>query len=493
MKKKSKDFLKIQKSIDYLNKIFKFPDFRKADKAEEKIEQVLQLLIDRKCLVSLNPIGRSDKKCMICSFQISENDRIDLSCSCFLSCHKKCIAQKALLMSPELNENKIKIICFTCSKFISFQTILNSFEKEEIAQIKFKYHCKFCDKSISSDLNPLKIKTCLCQQCFHTDCLKKKAREASSGLNKDELRKNLICLNCKNPLAYELWKQCFTEKEFINIQNDELSRLEIEALLREDKEENKRQADNKSAVCTICDNEKVISTSFITLDCDHRFCKECLVKLAETNIDELKCTEKDLICPECRKPISNIILEFILKKEKFAKYEDFVLHHIQSKIIGNDEVALKCPNGNCVNFFVIEKNSDITHHVCELCKLDFCVNGCKEAHRKKTCKQYLEYLAELRRQEEERRLAEIQRIAEEEKRQEELIKFNEWKEMNDKADQQFNLLVAKEKLRACPNCNVWVQKTQGCNHITCKKCNHQFCYICGRADYGKCGDQFKQV
>jgi hypothetical protein len=32
--------------------------------------------------------------------------------------------------------------------------------------------------------------------------------------------------------------------------------------------------------------------------------------------------------------------------------------------------------------------------------------------------------------------------------------------------------------RKCPACNARIEKNQGCNHMTCRLCKHDFCWIC---------------
>jgi len=32
--------------------------------------------------------------------------------------------------------------------------------------------------------------------------------------------------------------------------------------------------------------------------------------------------------------------------------------------------------------------------------------------------------------------------------------------------------------RKCPACNARIEKNQGCNHMTCRMCKHDFCWIC---------------
>ncbi len=33
-------------------------------------------------------------------------------------------------------------------------------------------------------------------------------------------------------------------------------------------------------------------------------------------------------------------------------------------------------------------------------------------------------------------------------------------------------------VKQCPNCKIWVQKIDGCNHVSCSMCKYAFCFVC---------------
>ena len=54
----------------------------------------------------------------------------------------------------------------------------------------------------------------------------------------------------------------------------------------------------------------------------------------------------------------------------------------------------------------------------------------------------------------------------------------------DDEDKKFMMLAKGAKFKQCPSCKFWVEKNEGCDHMTCR-CKYEFCYVCG-GKYNKC-------
>ncbi|KAF5377545.1 hypothetical protein D9615_005197 [Tricholomella constricta] len=52
-------------------------------------------------------------------------------------------------------------------------------------------------------------------------------------------------------------------------------------------------------------------------------------------------------------------------------------------------------------------------------------------------------------------------------------------------EEQANKEWLEASTMACPGCEVHVEKSLGCNHMTCTKCRQHFCYRCGTKLAGK--------
>ena len=424
----------------------------------------LETLCQSKAYLSITP-----SKCIFCksSTNLAE-DSFSLPCSHFS--HKSCLQKKLLAISPDLGSSTTKIQCKICQKTFSFEDIIECFTPKEILTLEKNYHCPICKEIIkaNSSTSTIKMKDkpifiCECSQNYHQNCLKEMSLQAlktSISINNakklTEAGNQFMCSSCNKPFDFEMISSCFDEKEKKELLENTENLKAIANLLDEDSLERKRFAQQKSSVCGICGENKNIEAEFITLECDHRFCKECLMDFISLKVTECKCGENEIACPECQKAISPHIIKYVLPQEIFIKYDTFVLQHNENKIAKEDEIIVKCPKANCTFFFIMAKKSSLTHMICEVCKEEFCVKGCKKAHKGKRC--------------------------------EEIDLTN----LNNKSDEEFLKMTEKEKLRKCPTCNIWVEKNKGCNHITCK-CKTQFCYVCGSLDWNNCGDKYKGV
>ena len=56
--------------------------------------------------------------------------------------------------------------------------------------------------------------------------------------------------------------------------------------------------------------------------------------------------------------------------------------------------------------------------------------------------------------------------------------FSKWELKNNSESENINWIIANTK--SCPNkkCGRPIEKNQGCNHMTCKLCGHDFCWLC---------------
>ena len=71
------------------------------------------------------------------------------------------------------------------------------------------------------------------------------------------------------------------------------------------------------------------------------------------------------------------------------------------------------------------------------------------------------------------------------------------KPCDEKVDKSILEYTSNNFVKKCPNCNIIIEKNNGCNHITCAKCQYQWCWLCNEKyevdhfNKGKCkGFQF---
>ncbi|KAJ4801788.1 RING/U-box superfamily protein [Rhynchospora pubera] len=163
-------------------------------------------------------------------------------------------------------------------------------------------------------------------------------------------------------------------------------------------------------------------------DCTHVFCRDCLSQYLSTKIQE------NIPAVNCPEENCNALLELgmcreLLPSEVFKRWECKVC---ESMVQGAQKFY--CPFEDCSAFMVDDGDEIVTHAECPNCRRLFCA-ACKVAwHSGLSCEEY-------------------NKLGEDERGKDDLLVIQ----------------VAKEKKwRRCPSCKYYVEKKDGCVHITCR-------------------------
>ncbi|KAL4439319.1 hypothetical protein ABPG74_016982 [Tetrahymena malaccensis] len=336
----------------------------------------------------------SNYVCQISQDQIESEDFFYAECNSIFN--QKCVDQ---YLDEQINKNKIQLKC----PHTNFEY--------EIPQI-----------SLKEILNQEQLEA---QQSLQQVSY-------STILNKSELQ--------------EIKGQPLDTKEDLSFKNSQIQAEKISTNLNQidksDQDTNqslqsKQLEDENDWNCEIC-YENMISSSYLSLSCDHTFHKKCLSQYFNTQISQKKFP---INCPStnCNLHVKQLDLKEVLSTNEFQKYETFCL---QNYIDSNQDEISWCLTPNCEYAFILasgQYNLD-----CPKCMKSYCLNCKCEYHKDQTCSEY--------------------KISK---------NFTE-------DDFKLEKLAVDQKFRKCSNCKIWVEKNQGCDHMTCR-CGYQFCYICGGA------------
>ena len=179
------------------------------------------------------------------------------------------------------------------------------------------------------------------------------------------------------------------------------------------------------------------------LECKNHIHGKCFVNYIEEELNNRRFPIRCPICPKNQRHEINtkIILDCLLIHDKdnlALKLETISLNHLAEN---NSEEVSYCPTAGCNYLCYFDKNE--FHLNCPLCKKSYCLKCKVEWHMGMTCEEY------------------------------------QREKKNDENDEKFNEYVRGNNFKQCPRCKRWVEKIDGCNHISCP-CGARFCYNCGQ-------------
>ncbi|KAL8277440.1 hypothetical protein RQP46_010162 [Phenoliferia psychrophenolica] len=193
-------------------------------------------------------------------------------------------------------------------------------------------------------------------------------------------------------------------------------------------------------VCDVCYESDDGET--LALSCNMRFCKDCYARYVESKImDDSESRRIQCMDSNCNVVIDEKTIELLVSPSVLVRYKSLL-----DRTYVDDTPSLTwCPFPNCIyaiSCAVPSRSLDtiIPTVVCR-CKTQFCF-GCGEGdHRPCPC-------AITRR----------------------------WRKKCEDDSETTNWLNANTK--DCPKCQQTIEKNGGCQHMTCRKCRWEFCWVC---------------
>ncbi|KAH3764211.1 E3 ubiquitin-protein ligase RNF19A [Pelomyxa schiedti] len=201
------------------------------------------------------------------------------------------------------------------------------------------------------------------------------------------------------------------------------------------------EGETETYLCPICFTDVPLNELFVLDTCFHRYCTQCMQEYLTTNIfsgvTQLKCPN-----PSCKEDVTRQEVKSVVDRRTYDKFEEFEL-----KAVLNTIPNLRwCPQPNCTNAVIV--TGGLMARCNNLrCRFTFCIKCRDEWHADISCEQY-----------------------------------QKWKVDNSSADSRYKDWI-KEHSKPCPRCQTQIEKNGGCNHMTCKHCTYEFCWLCmGKTD-----------
>uniref|UniRef100_A0A8C4KLS0 E3 ubiquitin-protein ligase RNF217 n=1 Tax=Dromaius novaehollandiae TaxID=8790 RepID=A0A8C4KLS0_DRONO len=191
--------------------------------------------------------------------------------------------------------------------------------------------------------------------------------------------------------------------------------------------------------CRVCLEEKPIKPLSC---CKKAVCEECLKRYLSSQV---QLGQADIKCPitECSEHLDETTVLYNLPHDDIIKYKYFL------ELSRIDSSTKPCPQ--CKHFTTFQRRSHIPTPAklenkykiqCPSCQFVWCFKCHSPWHEGVNCKEY--------------------------KKGDKLLRH--W--ANEIEHGQRNA-------QKCPKCKIHIQRTEGCDHMTCSQCNTNFCYRCG--------------
>ncbi|KAK9726851.1 hypothetical protein RND81_05G241600 [Saponaria officinalis] len=206
--------------------------------------------------------------------------------------------------------------------------------------------------------------------------------------------------------------------------------------------ENGESSKTKAIFCEICMEMKKSHETFVGLSkCNnHSFCNDCVTKYLTSKIKE-NISSVECPYPKCSNLIDPQNCVNILPKELFIRWENALC---EALILGSEKYY--CPYKDCSALTVYDTAELVVEQSeCPSCRRLFCARCRVKWHVGVTCDEF-------------------EKLKDDEREYDDLVVMK---------------MAKDNKWRRCGSCSFFVEKSDGCLHMTCR-CKYEFCYQCGK-------------
>ncbi|GMH72428.1 hypothetical protein TrST_g13265 [Triparma strigata] len=186
--------------------------------------------------------------------------------------------------------------------------------------------------------------------------------------------------------------------------------------------------------CLICCDDDLTPSEMYSMPCSHSFCCDCWSGFLGNKIDEgPSCVYAK--CPQagCEEIVSGEEVK-AMAPSKISQWDKYELR----SFVDLNKNTRWCPGTDCT--MVAITKAGVGDVKCS-CGTSFCVKCGEEPHTPVVCKD-----------------------------------LSLWLEKCQNESETANWILANTK--KCPKCATRIEKNQGCNHMVCQQCKHEFCWIC---------------
>ncbi|KIJ49526.1 hypothetical protein M422DRAFT_59265 [Sphaerobolus stellatus SS14] len=203
-----------------------------------------------------------------------------------------------------------------------------------------------------------------------------------------------------------------------------------------------REVSEEPFVCPICCTEEPSKTS--SLECGHTFCSDCWSMYVTSKIREEGECSFTCMSTDCSLAVPDSFIDEATDEGTFQRFRELVVRHY----LAHQPQLKYCPAPSCV--YAVKTQTNVSkaslpkvvpivrcsdnHAFCFGCTID-------SDHRPLVCP--------------------VARL---------------WMKKCQDDSETANWI--KSNTKECSKCQSTIEKNGGCNHMTCKKCKHEFCWVC---------------